>query len=97
MKTLKIGIFGAGRGADIAANFQLLGCEITAICDFHEERRKNAVKRLGEGITEYTDFDFALCEGYARKINPDLRIFRVSAKTGEGMASWLDWLKQEGK
>ena len=27
----------------------------------------------------------------------DLRIFRVSAKTGEGMASWLDWLKQEGK
>lgn len=48
-------------------------------------------------MAEYTDFDFALCEGYARKINPDLRIFRVSAKTGEGMASWLDWLKQEGK
>ena len=57
MKTLKIGIFGAGRGADIAANFQLLGCEITAICDFHEKRRKNAVNRLGGGIAEYEDFD----------------------------------------
>ena len=57
MKALKIGVFGAGRGADIAANFQYLGCTITAVCDFHEERRKNAVKRLGEGITEYDSFD----------------------------------------
>ena len=57
MKTGKIGIFGAGRGADIAANFQLLGCEITAICDFHPQRLENAVKRLGEGITAYDNFD----------------------------------------
>ena len=57
MKTIKIGVFGAGRGTDIARNFQLLGCEITAVCDFHEQRLENALKQLGEGITAYKDFD----------------------------------------
>ena len=57
MKKYRIGIFGAGRGAGIARNFQLLGCEITAICDFHKERRENAVKSLGGGIAEYEGFD----------------------------------------
>ena len=38
MKKLRIGVFGAGRGADIAGNFMMLGCEIVAICDFHKER-----------------------------------------------------------
>ena len=25
--------------------------------------------------------------------NPDAKIFPVSAKTGEGMAAWTDWLE----
>jgi hydrogenase nickel incorporation protein HypB len=31
----------------------------------------------------------------ARKINPRLRIFPVSAYSGEGMTAWYDWLRAE--
>ena len=39
------------------------------------------------------DFDFDKCEERARKLNPDIKIFRVSAKTGDGMDAWEAWLK----
>ena len=45
MKKYRIGVFGVGRGMDLAANFMLLNCEIVAICDFHKERLAEAVKR----------------------------------------------------
>lgn len=58
MEKIKIGIYGTGRGWDIAQNFMLLPeCEIVAICDFHEERRKAVIKRLDDSVAEYEDFD----------------------------------------
>ena len=33
MEKIKIGIFGVGRGTDIAANFMMLNADIVAICD----------------------------------------------------------------
>lgn len=57
MKQLKIGIFGAGRGRSIGDNFRLLGCEITAICDFHPERLAQAAEHFGGTPTLYSDFD----------------------------------------
>ncbi len=39
------------------------------------------------------DFDFEACAQRARKINPDIRIIPVSAKTGEGIGEWADWLR----
>lgn len=44
---------------------------------------------------EYFDFDVELCKKRARNLNPDIRIFTVSAKTGEGMNEWETWLKEE--
>ena len=44
---------------------------------------------------EYFDFDAELCKKRARNLNPDIRIFTVSAKTGEGMNEWENWLKEE--
>ena len=41
------------------------------------------------------DFDFDKCEERARKLNPDIRIFRVCAKNGDGMAAWEDWLEEQ--
>ncbi|MBQ7039637.1 MAG: gfo/Idh/MocA family oxidoreductase, partial [Clostridia bacterium] len=57
MEKIKIGVFGVGRGMDIANNFMLLNCDIVAICDFHKERREAAAKKLGEGTAVYEDFD----------------------------------------
>jgi hydrogenase nickel incorporation protein HypB len=36
-----------------------------------------------------------LIEERALKINPNLLIFRVSCKTGEGLERWVNWLKGE--
>ena len=33
------------------------------------------------------------CAARARKLNPDIQIFAVSSKTGEGMDEWEQWLK----
>ncbi|MBR4455412.1 MAG: hydrogenase nickel incorporation protein HypB [Solobacterium sp.] len=43
----------------------------------------------------YFDFDMERCAKQARKRNPDIAIFAVSAKTGEGMKEWEEWLKKE--
>jgi hydrogenase nickel incorporation protein HypB len=39
------------------------------------------------------DFDIDRVRADARKLNKELEIFPVSAKTGEGMAEWYDWLE----
>lgn len=57
MGKIRIGIFGAGRGIDIAENLMLLDCEIVALCDFDESRRNAGLKRLGLDIAAYSDFD----------------------------------------
>jgi hydrogenase nickel incorporation protein HypB len=44
-------------------------------------------------LLPYIDFDVAQCIDYARRINPRIKILSVSAKTGEGMELWLQWLK----
>jgi hydrogenase nickel incorporation protein HypB len=42
-------------------------------------------------LLPHLDFDADLAQAHALRVNPSLRIFRVSAKTGEGMADWLAW------
>ncbi|HBK63169.1 MAG TPA: hydrogenase accessory protein HypB, partial [Cyanobacteria bacterium UBA11166] len=44
-------------------------------------------------LLPYVEFDVATCLDYARKVNPRLRIFQVSATTGVGLANWYEWLK----
>ena len=43
----------------------------------------------------YFSFDIDRCIERVRYLNPDIRIFIVSAKTGEGMKEWEDWLIEE--
>ncbi len=43
------------------------------------------------------DFDFERVKADARKLNKDVDIFTVSAKTGEGFAQWCDWLREQVK
>ena len=44
-------------------------------------------------LLPHLDFDADLAEANARRVNPALVVFRVSAKSGEGMAAWLDWIR----
>ena len=48
-------------------------------------------------VLEYFDFDLEACKERAKKLNPDLKIIPISAKTGQGIDEWADWLRQEVK
>ncbi|MBE6631933.1 MAG: Gfo/Idh/MocA family oxidoreductase [Ruminococcaceae bacterium] len=57
MANIKVGIFGAGRGMNLAKDILLNGCDVVAVCDFNEVRLKNAVKAYGGEIATYDSFD----------------------------------------
>jgi hydrogenase nickel incorporation protein HypB len=44
-------------------------------------------------LLPYLEFDADLAEANARRVNPDLTIFRVSATSGEGLAAWVSWIE----
>jgi len=46
-------------------------------------------------LLPHLDFDVEQCLEYARRINPDLGVLQLSARTGEGLTAWLDWLRAE--
>ena len=50
----------------------------------------NKIDLLGAGVQ--VDFDMERVKADARKLNKDIKIFPISAKTGEGMTNWYDWL-----
>lgn len=43
------------------------------------------------------DFDFEAVEERVKKLNPNIKVIRVSAKTGEGIDEWADWVRAEVK
>ncbi len=45
-------------------------------------------------LLPHLEFDAALCEANARRVNPSLEVLRVSATKGEGMDAWLDWVRE---
>lgn len=44
---------------------------------------------------DYFDFDFEAVKERVKKLNPNIKVIPVSAKTGEGFEEWLDWLRTE--
>lgn len=44
---------------------------------------------------ELSDFDVEKCRERVLKLNPDIKIFEVSCRTGEGIEQWAQWLKEE--
>jgi hydrogenase nickel incorporation protein HypB len=43
-------------------------------------------------LLPYLDFDMDLFESNLKAINPTAKVIRTSAKTGEGIDEWVDWL-----
>lgn len=48
-------------------------------------------------VLPYFDFDMDKVVEYAHMRNPKLKIFPISAKTGEGVDAWCDWLRRQVK
>ena len=46
-------------------------------------------------VLPYFDFDLDRLTEYARLRRPGLEIIPISAKTGEGMERWFDWLRKQ--
>jgi hydrogenase nickel incorporation protein HypB len=46
-------------------------------------------------LLPYLDFDIKEAADNIRKIHPGMPIFEMSAKTGEGLGAWIDWIKEK--
>jgi hydrogenase nickel incorporation protein HypB len=52
----------------------------------------NKIDYLASGLS---DFDMDKLRERALKLNPEIEIFGVSARTGEGFDAWTSWLRRE--
>ncbi|WP_372792750.1 hydrogenase nickel incorporation protein HypB [Lutibacter sp.] len=48
-------------------------------------------------LLPYVNIDVQKLKDYALKVNPNLKFFEVSARTGEGMEAWYNWLKDQSE
>jgi hydrogenase nickel incorporation protein HypB len=46
-------------------------------------------------LLPYVDFDVARCIEYARRVNPKIEVLQLSARSGQGMDTWLDWIEAQ--
>ncbi len=46
-------------------------------------------------VLPYFDFDIEECTKRAKRLNPNIKVFPVSSRTGEGFDAWLNWLREE--
>ena len=48
-------------------------------------------------VLPYFDFDLEACKRYVTKLNPNIKIIPISARTGEGIDEWSNWLREQVK
>ncbi len=48
-------------------------------------------------VMEYFDFDLEACKERVKKLNPNVKIIPISARTGEGIEKFADWIRIEVK
>ncbi|MGL6199592.1 MAG: hydrogenase nickel incorporation protein HypB [Lachnospiraceae bacterium] len=48
-------------------------------------------------VLEHFDFDLKVCKTRARKLNPEIKIIPISARTGEGIEEFAEWIRTEVK
>lgn len=46
-------------------------------------------------VAPYFDFDLDKCKEYVKMRNPNARVIPICAKTGQGVAQWADWLREQ--
>ncbi len=45
-------------------------------------------------LLPYLNFDIQKCIEYAKRVNPDIEVFEVSATTEEGLDQWISWIQR---
>jgi len=46
---------------------------------------------------DYFEFDLEAVKERVKKLNPNIKVIPISAKTGEGMGEWIEWVRTEVK
>ena len=44
---------------------------------------------------DYFDFDLEAVKERVKKLNPNIKVIPISAKTGEGIDEWIEWIRTE--
>jgi len=81
----KVMILSVTEGEDKPAKYPLM---------FHESKVL-LINKID--LLPYVDCSVERIREESLKVNPDLTIFEISCKTGEGLDAWCDWLKGEMK
>ncbi len=82
-ETAKIVLFSVTEGEDKPAKYPKV---------FREARYVVFTKM---DLLPHLDFDVEEAVGYAEEVNPELEFFFVSARTGEGLDEWFQFLKTQ--
>lgn len=78
----KVAILSVTEGADKPAKYPLVFLQSSVLL----------ISKID--LLPYVDCDIEAMKADALSINPAIQIFPLSAKTGEGMAAWFDWLRK---
>lgn len=46
-------------------------------------------------VMDYFDFDLEAVKERVKKLNPNIKVIPISARTGEGIDEWASWIKSE--
>lgn len=82
---LKVMVYSTVEGAEKPKKYPLM---------FHEA---DAVILNKIDLLPYSGVSLDELERNVREVNPEVPIFPVSCRTGEGIAEWLQWLRQKAK
>jgi hydrogenase nickel incorporation protein HypB len=87
-ETAKIAVLSVAEGDDKPVKYPSIFAKSKAML-------LNKIDLLKAGVQ--IDFDIERAKADARKLNQDIKIFPISAKTGDGFANWCDWLTESVK
>ena len=46
-------------------------------------------------VLPYFDFDIEKCKEYVHRLNPNMKVIPICARTGEGIEDWAQWLREQ--
>ncbi|HTY07748.1 MAG TPA: hydrogenase nickel incorporation protein HypB [Candidatus Edwardsbacteria bacterium] len=82
-ETLKVVVLSTPEGDDKPAKYPLIFSEAGAV----------VINKTD--LLAGTDFDVGAAVRDIRRINPDVPVFQLSCRSGQGLDAWLQWLRDE--